>query len=153
MFKNMVLIAAVVIGKIDRGKLKFYLIKNNENSDWEIPKLTVRKTESSVRAVLRMIGEQAGMRARILNEASRFTSTIAVNGKTVTQKTFYYSAIHRADSGESVGFFDSIWLEYSKAYKKLSSKREKESISSANKELKEWWKRKKGRAKKQETEE
>ena len=143
----MLLVSGAIVGEIEKGKLKFFLVKNNGDSDWEIPKLNVRKTESSVRAVLRMIGEQAGMRARILDEASRFTSNQQINGKSVTQKTFYYVLLHKADSGESIGFYDSEWLEYPKAYKKLGLKREKESLSSANRILKEWWKRRKARAK------
>lgn len=148
MFKNMNLVAAAVVGEIERGKLKFFLVKNSEDSDWEIPKLAVRKTESSVRAVLRMIGEQAGMRARILDEAARFTSSQQINGKSVTQKMFYYTLLHKVDSGESIGFFESVWLEYPKASKKLTSKKEKEALSNSNKILKEWWKRKKSRGKK-----
>ncbi|KKQ82281.1 MAG: hypothetical protein UT06_C0049G0001, partial [Candidatus Woesebacteria bacterium GW2011_GWA1_38_8] len=66
----------------------------------------------------------------------------------VTQKTLYYTMLHRADSGESIGFFESQWFEYAKAYKKLTLKREKEVISIANKTLKEWRKRRRGRAKK-----
>ncbi len=143
----MLLVSGAIVGEIEKGKLKFFLVKNNEESAWEIPKLSVRKTESSVRAVLRMIGEQAGMRARILEEAARFTSNQQINGKPVTQKMFYYVLLHKADSGENIGFYESEWLEYPKAYKKLSLKREKESLSSANKILKEWWKRRKGRAK------
>jgi predicted NUDIX family NTP pyrophosphohydrolase len=153
MFKNMILISAAIVGEIEKGKLKFFLVRNNEDSEWEIPKLTVRKTESSVRAVLRMIGEQAGMRARILDEAARFSSNQQVNGKSVTQKMFYYALLHKVDSGESVGFHESVWLEYPKAYKKLSLKREKESLSSANRILKEWWKRRKGRMKRATAEE
>lgn len=153
MFKNIVLLAAGVVGKIERGKFKFFLVKNNEESEWELPKLTVRKTESSVRAVLRMIGEQAGMRARILDEASRFNSSQQVGGKLVNQKIFYYALIHKADSGENIGFFETAWLDYPKAVKKLTLKREKDSLSSANKILKDWLKRKKGRAKKAEAEE
>ncbi len=146
MFKNIVLLAAAIVGKIERGKLKYFLVKNNEDSDWEIPKLTVRKTESSVRAVLRMIGEQAEMRARILDEAARFTSNQQVNGKSVTQKIFYYALIHKTDSGEGIGFHESAWFDYPKAYKKLSLKKEKEALSGANRILKEWWKKRKGRA-------
>ena len=148
MFKNMILISAAVVGEFERGKLKFFLVKNGEGSDWELPKLSVRKTESSVRAVIRMMGEQAGMRVRILDEAARFTTSQQVNGKAVTQKVFYYAVIHRIDSGESIGFYESAWFDYSKAYKKLSLKREKESLSSTNRILKDWWKRRKIRRKK-----
>ena len=149
----MILLAGAIVGEIQKSKFKFFLVKNSEEADWEIPKLTVRKTESSVRAVIRMIGEQAGMRARILDEASRYSSNQLVNGKSVTQKMFYYALLHKADSGESVGFFESGWFEYAKAYKKLTLKREKESLSNANKILKDWWKKKKGRAKKAQSEE
>ncbi|KKR11826.1 MAG: hypothetical protein UT39_C0002G0007 [Candidatus Woesebacteria bacterium GW2011_GWA1_39_21] len=148
MFKNMILIGGAVVSKLVRGKLKFFLVKSSDGVDWEIPKLTVRKTESSVRAVLRMIGEQGGMRARIINEASRYSTNQVVNGKSVTQKIFYYALIHRADSGESVGFFQSEWYDYAKAYKKLKLKREKSSLSSANKILKEWWKKRRKRREK-----
>ncbi|KKQ50700.1 MAG: hypothetical protein US75_C0005G0002 [Candidatus Woesebacteria bacterium GW2011_GWC1_38_13] len=148
MFKNVVLITAAAIGQIHKGKFMFFLVRSSENSDWEIPKLTVRKAESSVHAVLRMTGEQGGMRARVLDEAARYSSNHQINGKPVTQKTLYYTMLHRADSGESIGFFESQWFEYAKAYKKLTLKREKEVISIANKTLKEWRKRRRGRAKK-----
>ncbi len=148
MFKNTVIVSAAVVGEIIKGKFKLFLVKLGDNSDWELPKLTIRKTESSVRGALRMMGEQAGMRVRILDEAARFSSNTVVGGKTVQQKIFYYTMIHKADSGESIGFNESVWLEYAKAYKRLVSKKEKEALSNANKTLKEWWKRRKTRMKK-----
>jgi len=148
----MVLIAAGIVGKIERRKVKFLLIKNSKNEEWELPKITVRKTESSVRAALRMIGEQASIRARILDEAGRNSSVITINGKQVTQKIFYYTMIFRASSGERIGFMESAWFDYPKAYRKLTLKKEREPLSNANRSIKDWWKKRKSRPKRADSE-
>jgi hypothetical protein len=130
----------VVYKRLKNKKFRWFITKQSEDSDWEIPKILVRKGESSVRAVLRMTGEQAGMGCRVLEEAGRAGDSTLVNGKSVPRKIIYYLTKQKTE-GEVLGFSDYLWLDYSKAQRKLSSKREKEMLRSANKELKNWLKK------------
>ena len=133
--KNLVLVAGACIFKEKRGSLKWFLVKQNGEDEWEIPKVLVRKGESSVRAVLRMMGEKGNMTTRVLEEAGRFGGITTVNGKKLPQRHIYYLMLEKAQSGEAIGFSESTWLDYSKSQKTLSSKREKAVLRAASKEL------------------
>ncbi len=133
-----ILIGGAIAFKDNRGKRQFLVVKQKEDSDWEIPKVTVRKGESSVRAVIRMTSEQAGMSARVLEEAGRATGTTIINAKSIPQKYYYYLMLQKAGGTEVIGFFDFQWLEYGQALKKLVLKREKEMFKGGHDVLKEW---------------
>lgn len=133
--KNIVLVAGACIFKEKRGNTKWFLVKQNAEDDWEIPKVLVRKGESSVRSVLRMMGEKGNMTTRVLEEAGRFGGITTVNGKRLPQRHIYYLMLEKSQSGESIGFNDSSWFEYSKSLKLISSKREKFVLKAANTEL------------------
>jgi hypothetical protein len=140
---NTILIAgAIVYKRLKNKKIKWFITKQSDDSDWEIPKIVVRKGESSVRAVLRMTGEQAGMGCRVLEEAGRAGDSTIVNGKSMPRKIIYYLTKQNTE-GEVLDFSDYLWLDYSKAQRKLSSKREKEMLKLANKEFKNWLKKRK----------
>ena len=135
-------VSGAIVFKEYRGKKLFMVVRQSAEGKWEIPKITVRRGESSVRASLRMISEMAGMNARILEEAGRATGVATINGKSIPQKTYYYLLLHKA-GGEILGFADFVWLEYGKALKKLELKREKDMVRSARVVLKKWEKEKK----------
>ena len=144
--KNKMLVGVAVVIKSKRKRERWLIIKNSNNDSWEFPKIVVRKTESSVRAVIRMAGEQGGMRARVLEEAGRGTSSYVNSGRQIRQKLIYYLMINKGDSGESIGFDSPTWLEYSKAVRKLTSKKEQNVLRKAKKIYKEWEKKRKKRA-------
>jgi len=120
------------------GKRQFLLVKTKEGGDWEIPKVAVRKGESSVRAAIRLMGEQGGMTARVLEEAGRFAGTVILNGKSIPQKYYYYLMLQKGGSNELIGFSKYKWLEYAEAVKKISLKREKDMFRLAREVLKLW---------------
>jgi hypothetical protein len=134
---NLILIGGAVIFKDYRKKRYFLVVKQSDETKWEFPKVTVRRGESSVRAVIRLTGEVAGMNAKILEEAGRRSGVVAVNGKTVPQKHFYYLMILKS-AGEMLGFLDHAWLEYGKAMKKLSFKTEQDILKGTREVIKEW---------------
>ncbi len=143
MVTNQILTAgAVVCRKKTNGEYVWLLVKLSEEEGWEIPKVAVRRGESSVRASIRMMGEQGGMNARVIEEAGRFQSTAVVNGRTIPKRLLYYLMIEKS-GGEIVGFKEYQWLDYAKAQKKLGSKREKDVLKEAKALLKEWLKKKK----------
>lgn len=114
------------------------LVKTKEGGDWEIPKVTVRRGESSVRSVIRLTGEQGGITARILEEAGRYTLNTVINGTPIVQKYYFYLMLQKGGSSDLIGFQEFKWLEAADVLKKLSSKKEKEMIKSGREVLKEW---------------
>lgn len=132
------LIGGAIVFRDNRGKRQFLLVKTKEDGDWEIPKVVVRRGESSVRSVIRLTGEQGGITAKVLEEAGRYTSNTVVNGKAVSQKYYYYLMLQKDGPSEMIGFFEYKWLEPSDVVKKLNSKKEKEMFKSAREVLKEW---------------
>lgn len=142
MKNNQITIAGAVIIRDLRGKPGFLLSKKREQEDWEIPKIIVRKGESSVRAAIRMANEQGGMSARVLEEAGRSSGVATVGGKTVSQKFYYYLMLQKA-GGEILGFEEFDWLDYPKAVRRLGLKREKDILKSARDIYKAWEKQRK----------
>jgi len=130
MDKNLVLTSGAIVFKDDKG-LYVFIVKNTEEEGWELPKVIVRKGESSVRAALRMMGEKAAMTTKVLEEVGRSGGVTTVNGKILPQRHLYYLMVHKISGNEVIGFPESLWLEYSKAIKKLSSKREIGMVKSA----------------------
>jgi hypothetical protein len=92
---------------------------------------------------LRMMGEQGGMGTQILEEAGRAGGVATVNEKTVPRRYIYYLMVQKSGSKEVLGFDEHLWLEYAKAVRKLSSKRERAMLRQARQELRKWEKRKK----------
>lgn len=117
------------------------MIKQGEDDKWEVPKVTARKGESSVRAAIRMMGEMAGINARVLEEAGRGSGTVTLNGRTIPQKLYYYLMLQRAAS-EVIGFEKYEWLKYEDARKMVFLKREKDVFRQAKDLLKKWDKEK-----------
>lgn len=134
---NLITTSGGVIFRDSRGKRQFFVVKMGEEDKWELPKVTVRKGESSVRAILRMTGEMAGMNTRVLEEAGRSVGTAVVGGRSVPQRHFYYLMLYKA-GGEILVFNRYEWLEYGKALKKLELKKEKEILRNGHEVLKEW---------------
>lgn len=132
------LIAGAVVFREQQGKSRWFIVKQNDEGIWEIPKVMVRKGESSVRAALRMMGEKGGMTTRVLEEAGRAGGVATVNKKTLPQRYLYYLMILKSKAPEAIGFGDELWLEYAKAVRKLSSKRERAMLRSARQILKDW---------------
>ncbi len=137
MKEKIVLVSGAVIYKTGpKGKVDWLIVKSNEDSDWEIPKAVARRGESSVRAIMRLMIDQASMNAKVLEEVGRHGGATKVNGNPVSQKTIYYLMMFE-QGGEIIGFADSIWLEYGKAVRKLGSKKDEQMLKDANKLKKE----------------
>jgi ADP-ribose pyrophosphatase YjhB (NUDIX family) len=131
MKEKTVLVSGAVVYKRNKGeKPCWFIIKQNSSSNWEIPKTIVRRGESSVRAVIRLMAEQAGMRAKVLEEVGRGSSSTTIAGKVVSSKQIYYLMVCK-DQGEVLGYEESDWVPYSDLSRKLGLKREKSIYKSA----------------------
>lgn len=142
MKNNQISTSAAIVFK-DQGKKKLFLIvKQAEDANWELAKVTVRKGESSVRAAIRMTTEQAGMNARVLDETHRVNTTTILNGKSIPQRIYYYLMVLRAVS-EVYGFAEHKWVELAKAKSMIDLKREKDALEACKEPLKVWEKTRK----------
>ena len=143
MDKNIVLISVACIFKEYRGRRWWLLTKAKKEDDWELPRITARKAESSARASIRMAAEQLAITGRVLEEAGRAGGATTVGGKIVPQRHLYYLMIMEAEGGEPLVFYKASWFEYGKAVRKLKQKRDSQMLKNANVELKAWEKREK----------
>jgi len=134
---NIMLISAAIVFKESRGKKKVFVVKAKDEDKWEFPKITVRRGESSVRSALRLTGEMCGINARILEEAGRSGGSTVVNGKLISQRFYYYLLIFNAAS-EAIAFEKYEWLEYSRAIRRLSTKKEQNMLRQARELFKKW---------------
>lgn len=133
-----VIIGGAVVFKENRGRRQYLLVKGKDDVDWEIPKVTARRGESSVRAAIRLASEQGGMATRVLEEAGRTVGSVVSNGKSISQKFFYYLMFQKGGSSDLIGFDQFKWLEHGDALKKLGTKKEKDILKDAKDVLKEW---------------
>lgn len=145
--------SGIVLFREQNGKVSWFITKHNEKNEWELPKVVVRKGESSVRAVIRIMGEKGGMTTRVLEEAGRTSATVTTDNKTSPQKTFFYLMMLRSGSSDTIGFGEYAWLEYPKAASRLTSKKEKSILKSAKELLKAWKKERKNHPEEEEEEE
>ena len=136
-----ILIGGTVVFKEGKGKNLFLLTKNSDD-EWDILKSTVRRGESSVRAVIRFTSEQGNMNTRVLDEIGRASGAGTVNNKSVTYKYIYYLMLFKAGA-EVMGVGDISWFDYQTASKKLKLKREKDILKTASEMVKEWEKKRK----------
>jgi hypothetical protein len=113
----------------------WFIVKQNEDSDWELPKTIARKGESSVRASIRAMAEQGGMRANVIEEVGRSGGAAKINGRNVSQRYLFYLMVYR-EGTEILGYADSDWLPFSKAVRKLTQKRDQSMLREANSMLK-----------------
>ena len=104
-------------------QVEWFLVKPETDSDWELPKIKVKPVESSVRASIRVMAEEGGMNAKVLEEIGRSGGAARVNGKIVTQRTLYYLMLCK-DGKESLAYADSVWVNHTSALKKAKSKKD-----------------------------
>ena len=149
--KNLVLISGAVLFSSKDHKLEWFIVKETGGDGWEIPKIAVRKGESSVRAALRLMGEKGLMTTRVIEEAGRAGGVTNMNGKTLPQRHIYYLMILKSLSKDAAGFGEFLWLDYSKAVRKISSKRERLILKQARDVYKEWRKQRKAKRKNNKT--
>lgn len=138
---NEMMIGGAIVFKEGKGKKLFLLSKNNDG-DWEILKTTVRRGESSVRAVIRYTSEQGNMNARVLDEVGRSTGSATINSRLISQKYIYYLLYYKAGA-EVMGLGEVGWFDKDQSIKKITLKREKDMLKTANTMIKGWEKAKK----------
>jgi len=137
MDNNIALFTSGVVALSQKGRkdIKWLVVKKDEESDWELPRTLARKGESSVRAGIRMLAEQAGLNVKVIEEVGRSGGATKLNGEAVSQRTIYYLMTTK-DEGENLTFFEMEWLEYSKIIRRLSSKQEQQMLREARDFLK-----------------
>ncbi|MCS7091849.1 MAG: hypothetical protein NZM26_00655 [Patescibacteria group bacterium] len=139
MNKNLILeTTCVLCRESDDNKTLWFVVKPLETSSWELPHVIVRKGESSVRAALRVIGQQAAINSRVLEEVGRKSGVVTLNGKTVPKKVIYYLMLAKHVGNETIGFFDSAWCDYTKASRRLTNKTDLSMLKTAREVLRTW---------------
>jgi len=157
MNKELVLISGAIVYRQTKGKKRWFLAKQFEDSEeWEIPKIAARKAESTARAAMRLMLESIDMDTQILEEAGRAGGSATINGKVVAQRYLYYIMLFKEKEEEIegeekkhkgrveekkvklLGFEESGWFEYAQAVRKLRSKRERLMLKQGRAELRKW---------------
>lgn len=144
MNKNSILETVAILCREVNGKLLWFVVKQSENGDWEFPRAVVKRGESSVRAALRIIGQQAAINARVLEEAGRTNGFASLNGKTIPKKTIYYLMFAKHIGSEVIGFLDSNWCEYPKASRLLKNQTDLSMLKNARSLFRDWKKKNNG---------
>ncbi len=144
MKQKLILVGAAVVYKKVKDKPVWFIAKVKEDSDWEIPKTNARRGESSVRSVIRMMGEQAAMNVKVLEEVGRHGGAALVGGNTIPQRTIYYLMVEK-EANEVLSFLDFDWVDVAKGVRKLKSKKDIAMLKAARDLLKELDKKKKSK--------
>src|SRR5258708_1683226 len=134
--QKLILVGIAIVYKKVKDKPVWFIVKQKEDADWELPKTTARRGESSVRSVIRMMGEQAAMNVKVQKEVGRAGGAAMVGGTTVPQRQIYYLLVCK-EANEVLSFLDYDWLEYAKVVRKLKNKKELAMLKAAKDLLKE----------------
>lgn len=132
------LIVGVAAYRKKNGRTQWLIVKGEEDSGWELPKGEVKKAESSVRAALRHLRDEVGVRGKVLEEAGRATVSTTADGEPLAQKLIFYLMRQRSRAEKLSGYSEEKWLPYSAACRSLSLARERRILRQANETLKEW---------------
>lgn len=141
MDKNLVLLSTAIIYRENKKKKEWLIVKQEKDSAWEFPTIAVRRAESSAKAAIRLAGEQLGMNARVIEEVGRAGGSTTINGKIVPQRQLYYLMRLRVQTGEILTYAENKWLDYALAVRKLPTKRDRQMIKDAKKEVGLWHKK------------
>ena len=142
MKQKLILVGNAVVYKKVKDKPVWFIAKVKEDSDWELPKTNARRGESSVRAVIRMMGEQAAMNVKVLEEVGRSNGAALVGGNTIPERRIFY-LMYCKEANEVLSFLDYDWVDVAKGVRKLKSKKDIAMLKAARDLLKELDKKKK----------
>ena len=131
------LTTAATVYRKKRGAMEWMVLKPEPKTPGELPKGPVRRGESSVGAILRILREDRGLTVEVMEESGRF-----VRGG---EKIIYY--LIESTNGETPRSKEiqkqEKWGQYAQIAKTVSSDKEKKMLSQAKKVLKELQKVKK----------
>lgn len=133
-----VLVSVAVVFKTRAGRNSWLLVKSGSD-EWQLPKGVVRRTESSVRAAIRMLSEFAGIRGRVIEEVGKTSTRSGHDGKSFTRRTIYYLMQQRGKDGV-IASAKTAWVNPKKIRGKLKSATERKIIIQARHLLGEWQK-------------
>ena len=131
------LIAGLTAYRIQGTKTEWLVAKATKDSDWELPKSGVRRGESSVSALIRAMGEDMGLKGRVIEEAGRTSLAKTVDGEQVNEKLLFY-IVRTIGAEETKGkFAEKKWTGFAQAHKLLGLVREQKMLQQAAEVLKE----------------
>lgn len=131
-----ILVAGSAVCKQRAGKTYWLLVRPGKEDSLQLPKVIVRRGESSVRAAIRSVSEMAGIRGKVLEEAGRTTVFSTRDGKSLFRRIIYYLMQQRGKD-ENAPTARVFWSEFIRARSKLSSL-EQRILAQARTTLTEW---------------
>ncbi|MBI2590960.1 MAG: NUDIX domain-containing protein [Candidatus Blackburnbacteria bacterium] len=116
-----------------RGQAEWLVVKFGSKTPGELIKGPVRRGESSVGAILRILREEQGMSVEVLEESGRISSS---------QKVIYYLIEQSAPADKQRITHQEKWGQYSQIVRVLGSEKERKILQQAKDVLKELSKKK-----------
>src|SRR5260221_12713085 len=113
MKQKLILAGIAIVYRKVKDKPVWFIVKQKEDADWELPKTTARRGESPVRSVIRMMGEQAAMNVKVKEEVGRAGGAAMVGGTTVPQRQINNLLVCKK-ANKVLSFFIYICLESAK---------------------------------------
>ena len=137
------LITSGTVFRKKKGVTEWLLIKNKEGK-WEFLKILVKRGESSVGAILRVLREGMGFVVEVLEESGRHSQISSKNGTKIQERTIYYLIEEKGDRIKiEENTREEKWFQHPQATKALGAEREKKILKKAREVLKEYLKKKK----------
>lgn len=136
------LISGAAIWRKNRGITEWLVVKEKNINEWELPKGDVRRGESSVGAIIRVLREDTGIAARVLEEAGRVSLSLQKNGQKKSGHAIFYLANQVARLSHP-RILEERWLPLTSACRLIKKAKEKKILKQANSVFREWKKQKK----------
>ena len=131
------LITGATAYRVEKAKTEWFVVKADKDSDWELPKSSVRRGESSVSALIRAMQEEIGIKGRVIEEAGRTSLSKIADGEAVNEKLLFYVVKISGAEDEKSRYSLVRWAQYGQAKKLLSLVREQKMLEQAQEVLKQ----------------
>ncbi len=130
--------AGGVVYKKEKNKIKWLIVKPAGRKEWRLPKGLIEKNETSVKAAMREVEEEGGVKAVIKEKVGEIKYFYTQDGQKVLKTVIFFlmEYIEGDTSNHDEEVEKVAFLPFDKAYNKLTYETEKEILAQAYEILK-----------------
>ncbi len=123
----------VVFKKDDKSKVKWLIIKPAGRNEWRLPKGLIEKSETSVKAAMREVEEESGVKAAIKEKVGIIQYFYSQDGEKILKEVIFFLMEYlEGDLNNHDEEVDKAkFVTFDEAYKRLTYETEKDILSQA----------------------
>ncbi len=126
--------AGGVVYKKDKNTIKWLIIKPAGKKEWRLPKGLIEKNETSVKAAMREVEEEGGVKAAIKEKIGEIKYFYTQDNQKVLKTVIFFlmEYLEGDTKGHDAEVDKAIFVDFDKAYNQLTYETEKEILAQAH---------------------